>query len=260
MIRPEASPLAVPVRIAVPPPRLGFPALPGDVLEELHAWLRSHGIDPDVVTLDTRHGILVDRACLTVRPVVPPRSQDWQVPLISHPSLRMLTELAMAGGLICTATHRIVAAQWDRPALTSEEEAALLGCAVQVDSRGRHPGPHAALRHNSDQESWPNDDEATTEFTPPWLPNLLAPEYLADAEPGIVTTAPQRLAGPAYQLTRVDVEAALRQLTDCPPARARYVVIPHGELQAGGLADVYEWDPTAGAYRKLEGPNRIVEA
>lgn len=286
MIRPGASPLLEPVRIAMPP--LGCP---DDVVDELWAWLRSHGVGQ----WDLTRGIVVEQGTLTLTfgshpPALPgftlnvdgPPIASWfgdhpehpapqtatvraSKPLLSHPGLRMLVVLARTGNLTCTATR-------DHDA-----------CNVRVDSRGRHPGSHADGRFG-DGVWWPNDHEGTAEIPavpagpPPADPGAHVREPFADfldrllvdgarAGTGIVSTAPP--TGAARPITKADINAAIAHLSsmtrrrvyqytppDPAPPLADTPMIIAFDPASPDRFDVWQLDKT-GAFRRVERGSHV---
>lgn len=284
MIRPGASPLFEPVRIAMPP--LGCP---DDVADELWAWLRSHGVGQ----WDLTRGIVIDQHRLaltfdTMPPALPgftlnvqgpppvagfgypdhPAPQRATVhaskPLLSHPGLRMLVVLARTGNLICTATR-------DHDA-----------CNVRVDSRGRHPGSHADGRHG-DGVWWPNDNEGTAEIpiaAEPARPDskVHVREPFADfldrllvdnTRTGIVSSAPSNT--PARPITKADINAAITRLTRLARRQVYQYTPPVPSPIPSDAPMIIAFDPAHpdrfdvwqadenGGFQRVEGGNHATE-
>ncbi len=224
MIRPEASPLLAPVRIALPPT-----GAPLEAVGELYAWLGAHNIDATHGPFDRRRGALISRSSLTMW--LDAGGPDVSRTLTSHPSLIMLISLARAGALFCTATHRRDAALLgDDGQLQRRETVELWECNVPVDSRGRHTGCHADGRYG-DGAWWDNDDSATAELPiterlqpadPDWPSRLVtddAPSITADY------TGPWP---PAPPLTVADLQATIDRLTGPAPREVWQYTPPAG--------------------------------
>lgn len=282
MITPESSPLAEPVRIALPPVGVS-----DDIGVELMAWLRAHQVDPPRMQLDLAHGIVVDRGHINVRSLRPlglrgftavpttwPDLDDvWTRPLQSHPGLRMLVVLAKTGNLTCTATYRHV----DATTEGAEQTRALWECNVLVDSDGRHRGPHADGRHG-DEAGWPNTSESLNDRFD--LSHLLTGAGMNGGFNCYVDAQAE-----AKPFTRADLEAAMARLRehtepvsvadedfamvrwrhDGPPepipptTPPRYVIFHRGPLQIGTPVDVYKYDKQAGSYRKMTGDSHVID-
>lgn len=242
------SPLTVPIRIPWPLPE----AAPASAVDELTAWLRSHGVHPLAEDFNGRRGLEVGATTLTYwQPLsvadymaqLPPRAV--RVPLLSHPSVRMLTDLARAGCLTCTSIHARTRPDPPDPleGLLDGRLAALRQCTVVVDDRGCHPGPH--IDHRWVGATWENAEEGTAQITRAGIDAVLR-QLARDVNPG-------RPAEPAV-VFRYDPP------DDMPPAlRGPALLIAWDPARVPKVGDVVTvWELVDGVFRQVPGGSRVV--
>ncbi|GLY08224.1 hypothetical protein [Actinoplanes sp. NBRC 101535] len=170
------SPLDRPTRLLWPQPRLHT-----DAWTELRAWLATHHVtpgDPIDIVIGPSH-------------LLTWKTPGWEITaLTSHPSTSLLTALATADGLRCTA-HRGTAGGRNR------------WCDRTVDDRGYHDGDH-----QRGGATWGNDTDDTldlTGLTP--RPSTIGERAQLDL-PDRASMTPRSGPAPSHNALRAAIDAA----------------------------------------------------